>query len=188
MKKSHRGVVRGLRVAACVFAAGLVAAACSSGPPTAGKLNVSSTHVKSAQGGDPPAEAKSGDSVNPGQVLSTDSTGQAQVTYADGSLTRLDSNTIFKVVALTANSGSRQTLGSVSGGKVWNKVNKLSRSGSFEVEAGGTTAAVRGTSFAIECSSGSDCNIISVIHTIVVTSGQTGQTAGTSPELMSSAR
>jgi hypothetical protein len=181
LRNRHRGVVGGLRVAACIFAAGLVAAACSSGPPTAGKLNVSSTHVKSAQQGDPPTEAKSGDTVNPGQVLSTDATGLAQVSYPDGSLTRLDSDTIFKVLALTANSGSRQTLGSVSSGKVWNKVNKLSRSGSFEVEAGGTTAAVRGTSFAIECSSGSDCNIISVIHTIVVTSSSTGQTATLPP-------
>jgi FecR protein len=181
VKNSHRGVVGGLRVAACLFAAGLVAAACSSGPPTAGKLNVSKTHVKSATPGDPATEAKTGDSVNPGQVLSTDSTGLAQVTYPDGSLTRLDSDTIFKVVALTANSGSRQTLGSVSGGKVWNKVSKLSRSGSFEVEAGGTTAAVRGTSFAIECTSSTDCNIISVIHTVVVTSTQTGQSATLPP-------
>ncbi len=181
MKNSHRGVVGGVRVAACVFAAGLVAAACSSGPPTAGKLNVSKTHVKSAQPPDAPSEATSGQSVNPGQVLSTDSTGLAQVTYPDGSLTRLDSDTVFKVVNLTANSGGRQTLGSVSGGKVWNKVTKLSRSGSFEVEAGGTTAAVRGTSFAVECTSGSDCNIISVIHTVVVTSSSTGQTATLPP-------
>jgi FecR protein len=181
LTNSHRGVVRGLRFAACLFAAGLVVAACSSGPPTAGKLNVSSTHVKTAQPPDPATEAKSGDSVTPGQVLSTDSTGLAQVSYPDGSLTRLDSDTIFKVVALTANSGSRQTLGSVSGGKVWNKVSKLSRSGSFEVEAGGTTAAVRGTSFAVECTSGSDCNIISVIHTVVVTSTQTGQSATLPP-------
>ena len=127
MKNSHRGVVGGVRVAACVIVAGLVAAACSSGPPTAGKLNVSKTHVKSAQPPDAPSEATSGQSVNPGQVLSTDSTGLAQVTYPDGSLTRLDSDTVFKVVNLTANSGGRQTLGSVSGGKVWNKVTKLPR-------------------------------------------------------------
>jgi hypothetical protein len=177
----HRGLIGGLRVGACLFVVGLVAAACSSSTPTAGKLKVSQTHVKSAQPSQPATEAQSGDSVTPGQVLSTDSTGLAQVSYPDGSLTRLDSDTIFKVVALTANSGSRQTLGSVSGGKVWNKVSKLSRSGSFEVEAGGTTAAVRGTSFAVECASGSGCDIISVIHTVVVTSSSTGQTATLPP-------
>ncbi len=177
----HRGVIGGLRVGACLFVVGLVAAACSSSTPTAGKLKVSQTHVKSAQPSQPATEAQSGDSVTPGQVLSTDSTGLAQVSYPDGSLTRLDSDTIFKVVALTANSGSRQTLGSVSGGKVWNKVSKLSRSGSFEVEAGGTTAAVRGTSFAVECTSGSGCDIISVIHTVVVTSSSTGQTTTLPP-------
>jgi hypothetical protein len=181
MRNGHRGVVGGLRVAACLFAAGLIVAACSSSPPTAGKLNVSQTHVKSAQPPAAPTEAQSGQSVTPGQVLSTDSTGLAQVSYPDGSLTRLDSDTIFKVVALTANSGGRQTLGSVTGGKVWNKVSKLSRSGSFEVEAGGTTAAVRGTSFAIECQSSDDCNIISVIHTVVVTSSNTGQSATLPP-------
>ena len=158
-----------------------MAAACSSSTPTAGKLNVNQTHVKSSQPSQPAVEAKSGDSVTPGQVLSTDSTGLAEVSYPDGSLTRLDSDTIFKVVALTANSGGRQTLGSVSGGKVWNKVTKLSRSGSFEVEAGGTTAAVRGTSFAVECTSGNDCDIISVIHTVVVTSSSTGQSATLPP-------
>ena len=181
MSKGRRGALGALRVGACLFGIGLVAAACSSSAPTAGKLKVSQTHVKSAQPPAPATEAQSGQSVTPGQVLSTDSTGLAQVTYPDGSLTRLDSDTVFKVVSLTDNSGSRQTLGSVSGGKVWNRVTKLSRSGSFEVEAGGTTAAVRGTSFAVECSGTNDCDIISVIHTVVVTSTSTGQTATLPP-------
>jgi hypothetical protein len=121
-------------------------------------------------------EAHTGDSIAPGQLLSTDDTGLGQINYPDGSLTRLDSNTTFKVVSLTSNSGGRQALGAVTVGKVWNHVNKLSRSGSFEVEAGGATAAVRGTSFAIECSKPNDCNVISVIHTVVVSLGN-GQNA-----------
>ena len=183
MKKIQpRRTGRTARIGAALLVVGLVAAACSSSPSSTGKLKVSSTHVRTSDtsGGSPSVEAHTGESIAPGQLLATDATGLGQVNYPDGSLTRLDSNTTFKVVSLTSNSGGRQALGAVTVGKVWNRVTKLSRSGSFEVEAGGATAAVRGTSFAIECSKPNDCNVISVIHTVVVTN-EKGQSATLPP-------
>jgi hypothetical protein len=88
--------------------------------------------------------------VKAGDVVRTSDSGVGQIDYGDGSVTRLDSNTVFTVDELLA-TGKRVVRASLSEGRVWSKVNKLSGSDDrFEIRTPNATASVRGTSFGCE--------------------------------------
>ena len=95
--------------------------------------------------------AKEGQALAQGDALKTDATGRAEIAYTDGSLTRLGFATEFAITKLTDKKGARQTQGTLSVGSTWNRAAKVSESGSFEIKAGGATAAVEGTAFAVNC-------------------------------------
>jgi hypothetical protein len=97
------------------------------------------------------AAAKDGMALKQGDTIKTDETGRAEIDYTDGSLTRLAGSTVFTISVLTDDKGGRQTQGTLSVGETWNRAAKVSETGSFEVKAGGTTAAVQGTAFVAEC-------------------------------------
>src|SRR5947209_6296445 len=97
--------------------------------------------------------AKSGQTLKQGDEVRTDPQGKAEINYTDGSLTRLGPSTDFTITKLTNKRGGRQTQGTLSVGQTWNRAAKLSQTSSFEVKAGGTTATVEGTAFAVVCTS-----------------------------------
>jgi hypothetical protein len=97
------------------------------------------------------AAAKDGQALRQGDTIKTDGTGTAEIDYTDGSLTRLGVSTVYTLTVLTNNQGGRQTQGTLSVGQTWNRAAKVSETGSFSVKAGGTTAAVEGTAFVVEC-------------------------------------
>ena len=83
--------------------------------------------------------------------IQTDEAGSAEINYTDGSLTRLAASTEYTITKLTNKQGGRQTQGTLTVGETWNRAAKVSENGSFEVKAGGTTAAVEGTAFVFSC-------------------------------------
>ena len=95
--------------------------------------------------------AKDGQALKQGDSIKTDAAGLAEIDYTDGSLTRLANSTVFTISKLTNERGGRQTQGTLSVGETWNRAAKVSETGSFEVKAGGTTAAVEGTAFVAKC-------------------------------------
>ena len=96
-------------------------------------------------------DAKDGQALKQGDTIKTDADGLAEIDYTDGSLTRLAHSTVFTLSKLTNDKGARQTQGTLSVGETWNRAAKVSETGSFEVKAGGTTAAVHGTAFVASC-------------------------------------
>jgi FecR protein len=116
--------------------------------------------------------AKDGQSLQQGDSIKTDTAGRAEIDYTDGSLTRLGSSTEFKITKLTNKQGGRQTQGTLSVGETWNRAAKVSETGSFEVKAGGTTAAVEGTAFAVVCVNDANkltCTFTDVVDNVKVT-------------------
>jgi hypothetical protein len=94
-----------------------------------------------------------------GDGVRTDATGFAEVAYADGSLTRLDVETEFEVVALTDEAGSPVTRTALGVGRVWNRVQAVgAASGGFEVVTSQATASVRGTAFLVSCLTVDSCD------------------------------
>lgn len=92
-------------------------------------------------------------SVKAGDVVRTSEDGLGEIDYGDGSVTRLDSSTTFTVDRLLT-TGKRVVRASLSEGRVWSKVNKLSGSDDrFEVRTPNATATVRGTIFVCEATS-----------------------------------
>lgn len=120
--------------------------------------------------------AKDGEAIRQGDRIKTDATGKAEIDYTDGSLTRLSTSTVFTISKLTSDRGGRQTQGTLSVGETWNRAAKVSETGSFEVKAGGTTAAVEGTAFVVSCtpeSSGAQqvtCSVTAVVDNVKVDS------------------
>jgi len=96
--------------------------------------------------------AKTGQKINVGDTVQTDATGLAELAFPDGSLTRLDTDTVFTLKKLVNETGNRQVEGTVSAGQTWNRVQKLSESDTFEQKGNGATAAVLGTAFVTKCS------------------------------------
>jgi hypothetical protein len=97
-------------------------------------------------------KGKSDQKVGIGDTIQTDAAGLAQITFKDGTLTRLDHNSIFTLDKLVNTTGKRQVEGTVSAGQTWNRVQKLSESESFQQKGNGATAAVIGTAFVTKCS------------------------------------
>ena len=127
--------------------------------------------------------AKDGQTLAQGDSIKTDTAGKAEIDYTDGSLTRLGNSTQFKISKLTNKQGGRQTQGTLSVGETWNRAAKVSETGSFEVKAGGTTAAVEGTAFAVVCvknGSALACTFTDVVDNVKVTTAD-GQEAQLGP-------
>ena len=113
--------------------------------------------------------ASDGRELKAGDTVRTSPSGLAQITYADGSLTRLDVDTEYKLVKLSAAKGTRKTKGLQSAGQTWHRVQKLTGSESYKVEGANTTAAVLGTAFVVKCVAKNQCTFTAVIDDIALT-------------------
>lgn len=106
--------------------------------------------VEARKGGQDYVSVRKRPEVRAGDVVRTGADGLGQIEYGDGSLTRLDANTVFEVEELT-NTSRRVMKASLSRGRVWNNVKKLSSSQDrFEIRTANAVATVRGTAFFCE--------------------------------------
>ena len=93
------------------------------------------------------AAAQSGDGLEDGDTVATSAGGRAAILYPDGSVTRLDVNTVVKVSAHRAGAAV-QTSFQQSAGLTWNRVQRLVGLASFKVSGPNSASAdVRGTTF-----------------------------------------
>jgi hypothetical protein len=166
-------VILGVLVAGALA---FTASAASAAEPLA-KLKITADSVQIKQKGKSAfVDAKNGMALKQGDTLKTDAPGRAEIDYSDGSITRLGASTVFTISKLTNERGGRQTQGILSVGETWNRAAKVSETGSFEVKAGGTTAAVEGTAFVASCVPKSDgsqavnCTFTAVVDDIKVDS------------------
>jgi hypothetical protein len=180
MRNHSRRTIRSfsLLVVTALFAGALAMMAPAAGAADAlANLKVTADNVQvKAKGKSTFVDAKDGQALKQGDTIKTDAGGTAEIDYTDGSITRLANSTVFTLSKLTSEKGGRQTQGTLSVGETWNRAAKVSETGSFEVKAGGTTAAVQGTAFVAKCvpnSDGSqavDCTFTAVVDDIKVDS------------------
>ena len=174
---------RGVRTLSVMIVGVLMAGAIALTASAAGaadslaSLKITANNVQIKQKGKSTfVDAKNGMSLKQGDTIKTDASGRAEIDYTDGSLTRLAGSTVFALSKLTNERGGRQTQGTLSVGQTWNRAAKVSETGSFEVKAGGTTAAVEGTAFVATCtpktdgSQAVDCTFTAVVDNIKVDS------------------
>ena len=166
-----------LVVAVLISGALAFTAAAAGAADSLASLKITTDNVQVKQKGKTTfADAKDGQALKQGDTIKTDTDGRAEIDYTDGSITRLANSTVFTISKLTNDKGGRQTQGTLSVGETWNRAAKVSETGSFEVKAGGTTAAVEGTAFVAKCvpdSGGTqevDCTFTAVVDDIKVDS------------------
>jgi hypothetical protein len=98
-------------------------------------------------GASAPAAGHTGDELVDGDSVATSEDGKAALTYPDGSITRLDSNTRVLVHVTQAGNATRTNLVQ-SAGLTWNTVKRLAGGSTFDVTGpNSATAEVRGTRF-----------------------------------------
>jgi hypothetical protein len=100
-----------------------------------------------------------------GDKVRTGADGLARIDYTDGSLTRLDHNTTFQVRELINDSTHKSIKTSLDVGRVWNRVEKLTKQEDrFEVKTVTAVATVEGTTFVIDCrfNGGRECSGIGI--------------------------
>lgn len=103
-----------------------------------------------ALSGDTKMQLFTGDAVAPGTTLVTDATGRAELSFPNGSVARLDSNTTLRLESNIHDEASGTTNVSLflTIGRVWSRVASLATPASaWEVKTSNVVAAVRGTSF-----------------------------------------
>lgn len=130
----------------------VVAGPAAAAPSGSGTLSVMAPGVTLLEKGSSTfTKVKSKHKVKAGDTVQTDATGLAQINFKDGSVTRLDHDTVFTLEKLVDKTGKRQVESSVSVGQTWNRVQKLSGSETFQQKGNGATAAVLGTAFLTRC-------------------------------------
>ncbi len=176
-----------LAAAGAIAVGGPAAAKASSSGASLASVKVTTDQVSiKAKGEFDFVVAKNGQALRQGDTIKTDASGRAEIDYTDGSLTRLGASTVFTISKLTNKRGGRQTQGTLSVGETWNRAAKVSETGSFEVKAGGTTAAVEGTAFVVKCVPQDDgqqqvsCTVTAVVDNIQVSSDAWDVTSVTS--------
>src|SRR6266545_1134383 len=158
MSRSTKSWTFGVAVLTAVTAAILVYFLLSSGPARAKQfatLGILQGSVEVQRGSTGPfSEGHEGQSLSEGDTIRTGDDGRAEISYFDGSLTRLDFNTTYKLQELATlknAASSKRIFGTQSTGRTWSRVTKLADSQSrFQVKTPTATASVRGTTFAVQ--------------------------------------
>ena len=122
------------------------------------------------------AEAAEGQTLREGDVVRTGPDGRAEIEYFDGSITRLDFNTTFTIVALTddAEGGGTVIEADQASGGTFSRVVELTGSQSrFETSTPNAVASVRGTDYFVLINDDAT-QIVGVIEGLVDVRGTEG--------------
>ena len=148
----------------------------SSVNPTA-ILRIQSTPVDVQEPGGGFAPAFDGQVLSEGAVVRTSSSGRATLEWFDGSVTRLDYDTEFRITNLqvpTALGGS-QIEADQDSGSSYNRVIELTETGGrFSVDTPTASAAVQGTTYAVIVNPDGSSSVIVTDGTVLVT-GASGE-------------
>jgi hypothetical protein len=121
-------------------------------------LGIITTEIETALGAKPFAEASEGQQLDIGDRVRTDTTGFAEITYHDGSWQRVEAEATLTILALSADDTVNTVRTGHDIGRTWNNVQELDDpDDTYEVRTPVATAAVRGTSFATDCPTNTNC-------------------------------
>ncbi|MGH2695590.1 MAG: FecR family protein [Actinomycetota bacterium] len=124
--------------------------------------------------------AAEGQTLREGDVIRTGPDGRAEIEYFDGSITRLDFNTTFTIVALTEESEAGSTVieADQASGGTFSRVVELTGSQSrFETSTPTAVASVRGTDYFVLINE-DGTQIVGVIEGLVDVGGTVGDDVG----------
>ena len=108
-------------------------------------------------------KAVEGEDLAAGDVVRTDSTGQAALDLFDGSDVRMDRETQVTINTLSNANDARRVGLRLDAGRTWNRVEELTSShDSFQVSMPSATASVKGTTFITDCRSRPTCYVVGI--------------------------
>lgn len=114
--------------------------------------------------------AVEGEPLQAGDTVRTDSAGQAQIDFFDGSLTRLDTDTTLVIRGLRDDTPGGVLL-TLEAGRTWNRVEPATTAEDrYEVKGVNGTASVVGTTFVSDCRQAPICYYLGIDGETEVTS------------------
>jgi len=140
------------RAVLVVVVVGLVAAGCSGGTDATQQTATLTILEGTAtvDTGDGPQPATDGQTLHPGDTITTDPDGRAEITWSEGSTTRLDHATTFTITTHETQDGATAIRGDHTTGNTYHRVVALTGTGSrFDIDTPTATAAVQGTEYAL---------------------------------------
>ena len=138
-------------------------------------LAIISTNIETAEGDTSFEPATEGQTLVVGDRVRTDPTGFAELTYHDGSWQRIEQSATLTIDELTDQDDTNVVRTSIDIGKTWNRVQELTEpDDAYELDTPVATAAVRGTAFATDCPTTTECTF-SVVDGTVTISPTTGE-------------
>jgi ferric-dicitrate binding protein FerR (iron transport regulator) len=144
-----------------VFAAGLASAQL-----TGGRLAAVSGNVWVTAPGDDETRARVGEHLEPGTKIRTGPNGQAEVSFEDGSILIVQSNSSMVLSGIKRQQKKKTSI-LIFFGRIWNKVSrKLGERVSYEVNTPIVVAGVRGTEF--ETAVGEDGSVRILVNSGIV--------------------
>ena len=142
--------------------------------PTA-TLGIISTNIDTATSANAFTPAKEGQALAVGDQVRTDPTGFAEITYHDGSWTRIEHNATLTIDELTDTGTAKTVKASIDTGDAWNRARHLtSPDDAYQLDTPVATAAVRGTAFATTCTTNPTRCTFSVLDGTVEITPHTG--------------
>ena len=112
--------------------------------------------------------------TNEGAKVETDGTGMAEISFFDGSISRLGPNTDYELSTLD-DRADRAIVGDLDVGRTYHRVTELTGSGDrFEVRTPNAVAAVRGTRFIVVCLPNGECTFGVIDGIVEITSRHDG--------------
>ncbi len=183
MRQAQGDGVRGSgRWVAMVAVLGLVGTACGGRAPTepdgtAARMAIIETNADWREGDiGEYVSGTDGQPLDVGNWVRTDQTGFAELEYIDGSLTRLDIETEFRVSELAGDETIPEVTVELDAGRMWSRVKTVTATeGRFDVETSVGVATIRGTGFLVDCSLPGGACLVAVSEGEVVFLGLDGE-------------
>lgn len=133
-------------------------------------LGIITTEIETALGDAAFTEATEGQQLDVGDRVRTDTTGFAEITYHDGSWQRVEAEATLTILALSADASVNAVRTGHDIGRTWNNVQELDDpDDTYEVRTPVATAAVRGTRFATDCPTDTNCTFTVLDGTVRIT-------------------
>lgn len=114
--------------------------------------------------------AQNTQAVKVGDTIRTDKVGEARVDYFDGSVTRVDSGTAFKVIDLVDRRDRKTIAGKITGGRITNEVQAVRGSRDrFEIRTPHAWIVAEDAVNVIDCRATPSCTVIGITDVTEIT-------------------
>jgi hypothetical protein len=147
----------GLAMIGVIVAVAIVA---RNAPDPVAEVRVREPAVTLTRGNEAARNADEGEDLRTGDVVRTDTTGQAQVDLLGSSVVRLDTDSELTLRKVGSTDGDDTIALALGAGRSWNVVGEQSADDRYVIDIGAAEVTVKGTTFLTDCTEHPTCYVV----------------------------